>query len=181
MPNAPRTATPLQVRGRWAGAAVNGGRMSEAPSTVAAMTYLSFPRQFARTQRFTLGAPRSFAVAPGGERVAFIRSRSGTERTQLLWVLDVPATADAGAAGAAGAAPGTGGEWIAADPAALLGGGDEELSAAERARRERSREGSAGVVGFAVDRAVEVAAFALSGRLFVADLRAPGVPGNRDI
>ena len=50
-------------------------------------------------------------------------------------------------------------------------GADEELSAEERARRERSREGSAGVVGYAVDQAVELAAFALSGRLFVADLR----------
>jgi dipeptidyl-peptidase-4 len=76
---------------------------------------------------------------------------------------------------------GTGaGERIAADPAALLGGADEDLPAAERARRERSREGSAGVVGFAVDDAVAVAAFALSGRLFVAGLR-PDAPGAREL
>ncbi|MDX6314392.1 MAG: dipeptidyl-peptidase 4, partial [Streptomyces sp.] len=48
---------------------------------------LSFPRQYARTQRFTLGAPRSFTVSPDGERVAFLRSRTGTNRTHLLWVL----------------------------------------------------------------------------------------------
>jgi dipeptidyl-peptidase-4 len=117
---------------------------------------LSFPRQYARTQRFTLGAPRSFTVSPDGERVAFLRSRTGTDRAHLLWVLD----------------PATGEERIAADPAALLAGAGEELSAEERARRERSREGSAGVVGYATDAAVELAAFALSGRLFVAELRA---------
>ncbi|KAF4410396.1 S9 family peptidase [Streptomyces lycii] len=117
---------------------------------------LSFPRQHARTQRFSLGAPRSFTVSPDAGRVVFLRSRSGTDRANLLWVHDVD----------------DGVERIAADPAALLGDRGEELSAEERARRERSREGSAGVVAYAVDNAVELAAFALSGRLFVAELRA---------
>ncbi|GGR17305.1 S9 family peptidase [Streptomyces netropsis] len=116
---------------------------------------LSFPRQHARTQRFSLGAPRAFTVSPDGSRVVFLRSRSGTDRANVLWVLDLDA----------------GREYPAADPMILLGGADEELSAEERARRERSREGSAGVVGYAVDNAVELAAFALSGRLFVAELR----------
>ena len=116
----------------------------------------SFPRRHARTQRFTLGAPRAFAVSPDGERVTFLRSRSGTDRSHLLWVLDLA----------------TGRERVAADPAELLGGAAEELSPEERARRERSREGSGGIVGYAVDDAVELAAFALSGRLFVAELRA---------
>ncbi len=61
---------------------------------------------------------------------------------------------------------------MAADPRALLGGASEQLSAAERARRERSRESGAGIVGYATDAAVELAAFALSGRLFTAELRA---------
>lgn len=61
---------------------------------------------------------------------------------------------------------------MAADPEVLLAGAEEELSPQERARRERSREGSAGVVAYAVDGAVELAAFALSGRLFTAELRA---------
>lgn len=116
---------------------------------------LSFPRQHARTQRFTLGAPRAFSVSPDGSRVVFLRSRHGTDRANLLWVLDVA----------------EGREYPAADPVALLGGAGEELSAEERARRERSREGAAGVVGYATDAAVELAAFALSGRLFVAELR----------
>ncbi|MET9360295.1 prolyl oligopeptidase family serine peptidase [Streptomyces sp. NPDC006632] len=119
--------------------------------------HLSFPRHSARTQRFTLGAPRAFTVSPDGERVVFLRSSSGTERSHLLWVLDLVRG---------------GAERLAADPGALLGGHDERLSAQERARRERSREGSAGIVGYATDAAVELAAFALSGRLFTAELRA---------
>jgi dipeptidyl-peptidase 4 len=118
--------------------------------------HVSFPRQHARTQRFTLGAPRTFTVSPDGARVVFLRSDSGTERANLLRVLDT--------------ASGT--ERVAADPRALLAGAEEELTPEERARRERSREGSAGVVGYAVDRAVELAVFALSGRLFTAELRA---------
>ncbi|MFG2170147.1 alpha/beta fold hydrolase [Streptomyces niveus] len=121
---------------------------------------LSFPRQYARTQRFTLGAPRAFTVSPDGSRVAFLRSASGTDRTNRLWVLDLDDRS------------GTARERIAADPEALLAGTPEELSGEERARRERSREGSGGIVGYAVDGAAELAAFALSGRLYTAELRA---------
>ncbi|SEN53643.1 S9 family peptidase [Actinacidiphila rubida] len=146
------------------------------------MTYLSFPRQHARTQRFTLGVPRAFAVAPpepgGAGRVAFVRARAGSGSPDggggaehLLWVLDVPA---------GGSAADVPAERVAADPVALLGGADEELPPEERARRERSREGSAGIVAFAADRAVETAAFALSGRLFTAGL-VPGAGGAREL
>ncbi|MEV7024585.1 prolyl oligopeptidase family serine peptidase [Kitasatospora sp. NPDC093558] len=123
----------------------------------------TFPRQYARTLRYTVGAPRSFSVAPDGSRVVFLRSLPqpsaggtpiGSSRANLLWTLDT-ATAE---------------ERIAADPAVLLGGGEEDLSPAEKARRERSREGSAGIVGYALDAAGRLAAFALSGRLFTADL-----------
>ncbi|UQA93283.1 prolyl oligopeptidase family serine peptidase [Streptomyces halobius] len=117
---------------------------------------LSFPRQHARTQRFTLGAPRDYAVSPDGARVVFLRSLTGTDRTQQLWVLDLA----------------EGREFAAADPRALLAGADEQLPPEERARRERTREGSAGIVGYGVDTAVELAAFPLSGRLFVSELRA---------
>ncbi|MFJ1706505.1 alpha/beta fold hydrolase [Kitasatospora sp. NPDC088346] len=116
----------------------------------------TFPRQYARTLRFTVGAPRSFTVAPDGSRVAFLRSGPGSGRANLLWTVDTT----------------TGEERIAADPAVLLDGGEEHLSAAEKARRERSREGSAGIVGYALDGSAKLAAFALSGRLFAADLDA---------
>ncbi len=116
----------------------------------------SFPRHTARTQRFTLGMPRNFAVAPDGSRVAFLRSHSGSDRVTMLWVGDLPADGPLA-------------ERVVADPRALFDG-TEELSPAEQARRERSREGAGGIVGFATDKAVTTAAFALSGGLYVADL-----------
>ena len=118
----------------------------------------SLPRQSARTQKFTLGAPRAYTVAPDGGRVAFLRSRAGDDRTTCLWVLDLDAEMTA--------------ERLVADPNALLAGADEELSTQERARRERTRTGTAGIVQYATDEAVKTAAFALSSRLFVTDLTA---------
>jgi dipeptidyl-peptidase 4 len=115
----------------------------------------SYPRLAARTQRFTLGIPRDFAVAPDGSRVAFLRAPSGTDRATCLWVLDLDSGAPA--------------ERLVADPRRLLSGA-EQLPPEERARRERLREGAAGIVGYATDRAVTVATFALSGELYVVPL-----------
>jgi len=115
---------------------------------------LSYPRQSARTQRFTRGAPRSLQVTADGSRVLFVRSGHGTDPVGRLWSLDVA----------------SGRETRLADPLELLSDPTEELSQAERARRERLREGSSGVVGFALDTAATVAAFALSSRLWVVDL-----------
>ncbi|GAA1972594.1 prolyl oligopeptidase family serine peptidase [Catenulispora subtropica] len=125
----------------------------------------SFPRHSARTQRFTLGVPRAFSIAPDGSRIAFLRGKHGTDTATCLWVLD----------------PATGEERLVADPVALLGGAGEELTDEEKARRERSRQGAAGIVGFAVDTEVRTAAFALSGRLFVADLTGGTAPAVREL
>jgi len=115
----------------------------------------TFPRQYARTQRFTLGTPRAFTPAPDGSRIALLRTRTGADSATCLWTAD----------------PATGALTLIADPVVLLAGtGDEELTDAERARRERSRQGAAGIVDYAVDDAVATAVFALSGRLFAADL-----------
>jgi dipeptidyl-peptidase-4 len=119
----------------------------------------SFPRQQARTQRFTLGQPHAPTVAAGGERVVFLRSAAGDDRRTALWVLDV---AD-------------GSQRLVADPVVLLGGDEEHLPPVERARRERARETAAGVVAYSADRGATTAAFVLSGRLFVADLVGGGV------
>ncbi|MBP2330804.1 dipeptidyl-peptidase-4 [Kibdelosporangium banguiense] len=113
----------------------------------------SFLRMQARTQRFTLGTPKEIRVAPDGSRVLFLRSPSGQERRHSLWQLDLA----------------TGKESVLADPAVLLSDGDEELSAEERARRERARQQASGIVGNAADSAVRIVAFALSGRLYVTD------------
>jgi dipeptidyl-peptidase 4 len=115
----------------------------------------TFPRQYARTQRFTLGEPRDLVVSPDGARVVFARSQDGSDPVNCLWVADVAG----------------GHEQLVADPRELLGGAlDADLPPEERARRERAREGASGVTTFATDTAVTVAAFALAGRLFGAGL-----------
>ncbi len=119
----------------------------------------SYPRLSARTLRFTLGAPRTFTLAPDGGRIAFLRAPSGTERGTELWVYDVAA----------------GAEYRVADPVVLLSDGDESLSPEERARRERSREAAGGIVAYACDAGMRQAAFALSSRLWLADLDGGGV------
>ena len=113
----------------------------------------SFPRQQARTRRFSLGVPRSFKVAPDGSRVAFLRSQGGSDPVTCLWQLHVA----------------TGQEELLADPATLEAAG-EDLSPQEKARRERAREQAGGIVGFATDRALTVAAFTLAGRVYVTGL-----------
>ena len=119
---------------------------------------ISFPRLSARTQRFTLGVPRNVRISGDGTRVHFVRTPSGTSRTGCLWEYDVA----------------TRQERLLVDPRELLGDADEELSAQERARRERSRESGGGIVGFATDDAARLATFALSGRLWVSDLSTGG-------
>jgi dipeptidyl-peptidase-4 len=113
----------------------------------------SFPRQQARTQRFTLGAPRSFQISRDGSRVAFLRSQSGTDPVTCLWVLDI----------------GTGQERLVADPA-TLDAIEGDLPVQEKARRERTREQAGGIVAFATDTDMTMAAFALAGQVYVADL-----------
>ncbi len=114
-----------------------------------------FPRQSARTQRFTLGEPRDVVVSPDGERVVFLRSRGGDDPINCLWVYDV--------------ADGT--ERLVADPIALQNeAGAKELTDGERARRERMRDGGGGIGSFATDAACKVTSFALDGELYVAGL-----------
>ena len=113
----------------------------------------SFPRQQARTRRFSLGVPRSFKVAPDGSRVAFLRSKGGGDPVTCLWQLHVD----------------SGQEEVVADPATLEPAG-ENLSPQEKARRERAREQAGGIVAFATDRAMTVAAFTLAGRVYVTGL-----------
>ena len=86
--------------------------------------------------------------------MAFVRSPAGDDPRTSLWVLDVEGAS----------------ERLVADPAAILADGDEQLSAAERARRERTREVGSGIVAYSGDTDLRRAAFALGGRFFLADL-----------
>src|SRR5215472_3175790 len=113
----------------------------------------SFPRQEARTRRFSLGVPRAFRVSPDGARVVFLRTKGGTDPVTCLWVLDVD----------------RGQERLVADPR-TLGADEEDLPPQERARRERVREQAGGIVAYATDQAVTVAAFALGGHVYAVPL-----------
>ena len=115
----------------------------------------SFPRQYARTRRFTLGVPRAFSVF--ADRVLFLRALSGTDPRTDLWVLDLE----------------SGTERQIVDPTGLVD--DGELPAAERARRERARETATGVVSYAADSGGRLVAFPLGGHLWIADVDAGSV------
>ncbi|GHE29303.1 peptidase [Streptosporangium violaceochromogenes] len=114
----------------------------------------SFPRLHARSRRFTLGVPRGFTISPDGARIVFLRTKGGFDPITCLWEFDV--------------ASGT--ERLIADPRALATG-EEDLPPEERARRERSREQAGGIVAYSTDSKVTTAAFALSGGLYVVDLK----------
>jgi dipeptidyl-peptidase-4 len=123
----------------------------------------SFPRQEARTRRFTLGVPRAFRVSPDGSRVTYLRTQGGSDPVTCLWVLDVEG----------------GAERLAVDPRTLGGpvlGADAEadLPPEERARRERVRESAGGVVAYATDADLTLAVFSWSGRVWAVDVTQPG-------
>lgn len=123
------------------------------------MTEISFPRQYARTRRFSLGVPRAFVISPDGERVLFLRSKSGSDPLSCLYELAL-ATAL---------------ERVVVDPQALLANGLEELAPEEKTRRERARESSGGIVRFHTDSAARRAVFDLSGRAFLVDVESAAV------
>ncbi len=129
------------------------------PGIIESMTE-SFPRQQARTRKFTLGAPRAFQVSPDGERVTFLRSKAGDDPVTCLW--------EAGAA--------TGEERLVVDPK-TLGADEENLPPEERARRERVRETAAGIVAYATDAGATLAVFALSGQVYTVPLGGTATTG----
>ncbi len=123
----------------------------------------SFPRQSAATRNFQLGAPRSFAVSESGDQVLFLRSNSGRDSVNSLWIYDVAKRI----------------ETKFADPRVLLAD-DAEVPAAERARRERMRETTSGITSYSTDSSGTKVAFALSGQLFVGEI-ATAVLKNLDV
>ena len=110
-----------------------------------------FPRQHARTRRFTLGRARSFQL--GDDVALFLRSPAGDDPVTDLWMVDL--------------ATGIESRLVAA---ADLVVDDHDLPAAERARRERAREQAAGITSYAVDEDLDVAVFTVAGRLHAVDV-----------
>ncbi len=136
----------------------------------------TFPKVYAKTRRFSVGQPRNITPIQDG-RVLFLRTRDGDDPVLCLWALD----------------PTEQTETIVVDPATLFStaqssnppfsGDEEELPAAERARRERARESASGIVSYSVDKQGRRACFSLGGSLFIVDLstgeaRSPMVTGT---
>ncbi|HEC08363.1 MAG TPA: S9 family peptidase, partial [Acidimicrobiales bacterium] len=117
----------------------------------------TFPRQYARTRRFSLGSPRNLTISPDGRRVVFLRSASGEDPRTSLWVLDVA----------------NGEERLVVD--ASEAGGTTEMTGAEKALRERTRESAEGITSYSADREVGRVVCLHNGALVVADLATAAV------
>lgn len=106
-----------------------------------------FPRQFARTRRFSLGAVRHVTLAPDGSRALFLRTGGGSDPVSRLWVQE------------------RGGERLLADPRTVRTPSSSQTPE-EETRRERAREFATGVTAYAVDDRAELAVFTLGGDLW---------------
>ena len=110
----------------------------------------TFPRQYARTRRFTLGAPRDLRITADGRTLVFLRSSAGDDPVNALWAVELDG----------------GPERLLVDPRRLTEPGLESgtESAAERALRERRREQASGITSFSTDSTGRLIVFTLDGR-----------------
>ena len=129
----------------WAGSASGdeGGESQE-----------GFLRQYAETFRFRLGHPASIEVSADGEAVFFLRSPSRSF-VRDLYVFERS----------------TGKERLLLTADDILGGAEEELTAEEKARRERMRLAARGIASFSLSGDGKHLLAPLSGRLFVVEWR----------
>ena len=113
----------------------------------------TFPRQHARTQRLSLGEPRTFTISPDGNRVVFARSATGSSPVNALWMIDVA----------------TGVETCVFQPQDIAHA-TGDITPEELRRRERARESAGGVVTYATNASVTHAVTVLGGQLFHIDV-----------
>jgi dipeptidyl-peptidase 4 len=109
-------------------------------------------RDLAETRNYTLGRPVSPKITPDGHTVIFLRS-APRDPTLKLYELDL----------------GSGRERELLTPAQLLGGTEENLSAEEKARRERQRQTLKGFTAFEISADGTRLLVTLSGKLYVLD------------
>jgi dipeptidyl-peptidase-4 len=131
---------------------------TEAPAVPPPGAGEEFLAQYAATYRFSLGTPQAYQVVPGGGAVLFLRS-GPRSFVRDLWELDVA----------------SGQEKLLASAARILGGAEENLSAEEKARRERSRLQARGIATFDLSEDGSRVLIPLSGRLFVMERRSGAV------
>src|ERR1700722_18012040 len=134
-----------------------------------------FPRQLARTRRFSLGVPREVTISADGSRVLFLRTGGGEDPVSRLWVPDLTHdhgsdSANSVSANNGSASNGSGAERLLADPTESWNAGSGEVPEAERIRRERMRELAGGIGAYSADGDCRAVAFALDGQLWVVNV-----------
>jgi dipeptidyl-peptidase-4 len=112
----------------------------------------TFLRQWALTRGFALGRPRNITVTPDGDAVLFLRS-GPRDVVQNLYSYDVA----------------TGQEKVLLTAERLLGGQDEKLTPEEKARRERMRQSSRGIVSYSLSEDGRRIVVPLGGKVFLYD------------
>ena len=112
-----------------------------------------FLERYSRTGRFSLGHPTSFHSTPDGNKLLFLRSGPRSP-VRDVWVLDL----------------GSGDERRLLSARELLAGAEEQLSAEEQARRERTRSAARGIASYSMSDDGTRLLVPLSGRLFVVTL-----------
>jgi dipeptidyl-peptidase-4 len=120
-----------------------------------------FLEQFTVTYRFGHGAPGGFRITPDETTVLYMRSGARTFVNDL-YALDVA----------------TGAERVLLTAEQILNGGVEELSAEERARRERMRMAARGITSFDLSPDGATILVPLSGRLFLVERSRAGQDGS---
>src|SRR5690606_1290606 len=133
-----------------------GGRVRYAARTEAPSEFLD---AYAATNRFRLGRPRAIEVLPDGSGVLFLRSGARSFEGSLSFF-------DARTAE----------ERVILTARQLLAGDEEELTAEERARRERMRLTASGIASFRISSDGANILVPLSGRLFLVDRARIGDP-----
>lgn len=108
-----------------------------------------FPLRSATSGRFRFAAPRTFALLPSVDAVLFVRSEHPSSPTGDLWRMDLTSGVEEALV--------TVGEL---DAAAM------NIPEVEKRRRERLREGGAGITSYSVDDSGQTAVFALAGELW---------------
>lgn len=129
---------------------------SERRRQAASVADSAFLEQYAATRRFSAGHPTSIKITPDGRAVLFLRS-GPRSFVQDLYEFDTT----------------TAQERVLLTAEGILKGAEEQLSAEEKARRERMRVSARGITSYALSKDGGRILAPLSGRLFVIE-RASG-------
>lgn len=137
-----------------------------APTRAASVADERFLDEYAATLRYSLGAPSRMTLSPDGSRLFFLRSNTGRSFVRDLYVMSA-----------------SGGEArVLVTAESILRGAEEQLSAEERARRERQRQTGRGIASFELSRDGSKLLVPLSGKLYVVDAQtgaAREIPSER--